>query len=243
MTAAIVIPFRDRGIDPLRRQNLDRVLKHWADYPAEIHIVDDGRSSDQPFNRSRAYNHGAAVTDADVLIYTESDMLIPFEQINQAVDQAFTAPGLVVPFTEYRYLSPEDSERVRQCEVEPQDCEPAYARGGSIGAINVISRHTLDLIGQWDENFEGSWYDDDAMKHAFEICAGPTRYVTGPAYHLYHLPGAASKRYAHLPGWNGEHLTDADRDATDANRARYQRYLAATTPEEIRALTCESVSV
>lgn len=87
-------------------------------------------------------------------------------------------------------------------------------------------RATLDLIGQWDEGFEGNWYDDDAMKIAFELCAGPTRWIDGPAHHLYHLPG-----------WKGDHLTAADRAATAANKARLRLYQRAEQPAQIRELT------
>jgi hypothetical protein len=68
------------------------------------------------------------------------------------------------------------------------------------------------------------------MNRAFEVAAGPTRCVNGPAYHLYHLPG-----------WKGDHLTDEDRAATERNKARWQLYLGATSGERIRELTAGGV--
>ncbi len=87
----------------------------------------------------------------------------------------------------------------------------------SIGAINIVSRATLNKVGGWDECFEGNWYDDVAMKIAFEKVGGITRWVDGPAFHLYHLPGHT-----------GDHLTDADRAATAARCGRHRW----TNPEE-----------
>lgn len=236
MSVVIIIPYRDRGTDPLRAANLDRVLQHWTGYPAHFYFVDDGRSGAAAFNRSAAYNRGAAMTDAEVLVYTEADMLVDYAQVTEAVELARQEPGLVIPFTQYRYLSPADSEAVRRRRKPTWRCTPEHVMddGQSIGAINVVSRRSIELVGGWDEAFEGNWYDDNAMKIAFEICAGPTRWVDGPAYHLYHLPGH-----------KGEHLTDADRAATAANKARLGRYQQATTPDEIRQLTgarCSEIS-
>lgn len=227
MTAAVIIPFRDRGRDPLRQANLDRILEHWQGW--DLHIVDDGRNGDQQFNRHAAYNKGAQQTTADVLVYAESDMLIDHNQIHQAI-QAAETPGLVVPFTERHELSPDSSELVREHKIHPSQgrADVIKPKPRRIGAINVISRHTLTLIGQWDEQFEGSWWDDRSMHIAFDKCAGPTRWIDGPSYHLYHLPG-----------YEGDHLTREDRAATARNHQRWRSYRRATTPEQIRELTTE----
>lgn len=234
--AVVIVPFRDRGFDPLRRMNLEAVLAWWESSPWPVHVVDDGRARDAQFNRSAAYNRGVELANqagADVVIYTEADMLIPHEQVARAVEEAAGQPGLVVPFTTYNYLSPVDSDRVRHgANLAVITPESTMGNGASMGAVNVVSMDSLAAIGCWDEAFEGNWYDDNAMERAFAVCCGVRRHVSGPAWHLYHLPG-----------WAGEHLTDADRAATEANRLRWERYEAATTPEEIRALTGEGREV
>lgn len=226
MTVTICIPFRDRGTDPLRKANLEFVQEYWAGYDCPVLVVDDGRYGDAQFNRSAAYNKAAALTVSDVLAYVESDMILDYYQLDCAVNLAKHAAGLVVPFTEYRYLSEVDSDDVRAYRVEPRALVPEYIRRGSHGAVNVVSRQTLSAVGQWDEEFDGNWYDDDAMYQAFEVACGPARFVGGPAFHLYHLPG-----------WTGPHLTESDTAATEHNRQRYKLYQQATTPEEIRELT------
>ena len=228
-SVAVIIPFRSRGNDPLREQNLERVLTDWRQSGYRPIVVSDGRRGSDPFCRSAAYNQAVELVDADVYVFTESDLLIQPEAIEIAVDIAFGAPGLVIPFSEFRALSERDSRHVRAFVAAPYDCLATVVRGyrGSIGAINVVSRKTFDLVGGYDEQFEGAWFDDDAMKIAFEMCSGPTRWVDGAAYHLYHLPGAS-----------GDHLTSADRKATSKNRLRYQKYKAARTADEIRVLMC-----
>jgi hypothetical protein len=229
MSVAVVIPFRDRGRDPLRDANYRHVFQHWWNYPySALTTADDGRSGDEQFNRSAAYNRGIrADPDAQVYVFAESDMLIDFDQVDRAVDLAHAAPGLVIPFTEYRYLGPGDSVHVRAGTGAPEAFRPQWTKAAAIGAVNVVSRATLEAVGQWDESFEGNWYDDDAMEIGFAVATGQrTRFVTGPAHHLYHLPG-----------WTGRHLTGADRAATARNKARLELFRAAATPERIRELT------
>lgn len=236
MTVAVIIPFRQReangkSVDPLRMANLERIVSHWGDYAARrILVTGDGRTGNEQFNRGRAFNLGVADVDADVFVFAEADVLIGFDQIDEAVELATAAVGMVVPFTVYHPLSPEDSERVRQYEIHPADAElgEGMTRTAQVhgGALTVVSRDTYTLTGGFDEAFEGNWYDDDAAKIAFEVCAGPTRWVQGPVYHLYHLPGHT-----------GDHLTTEDKMATLRNRLRLKQYRAARTPEQIRQLT------
>ncbi len=232
-SVAVIIPFRSRGNDPLREQNLARVLTEWRGNGYEPTVVSDGRSGGDAFCRSAAYNQAVKTVSADVYVFAESDLIIRPEAIKMAVDLAVKEPGLVIPFSEFRALAEKDSRHVRHFVADPFNCLTSVVRGyrGSIGAINVVSRESYDLVGAYDEEFEGAWYDDDAMKIAFEICCGPTRWIGGPAYHLYHLPGG-----------RGKHLTDEDRAATMKNRIRYEQYQSASTADEIRLLTCQGVA-
>lgn len=229
---SVIIPFRDRGHDPQRLWNLRTVLKHWEKSRFAAVVASDGREGDEQFNRSAAYNRGMAAAPADVYVFCESDMIVSLDQVKQAIKLAVVQNGMVVPFTEYRYLSEANSDAVRGPGIPPTDvvAERTMRNGSSIGAINVVSRETMNLVGQWDESFDGNWYDDDAMRIAFEKCAGPTQFVEGPAHHLYHLPG-----------WQGRHLTEADRHATRRNKLRLYRYQKAGTPERIRELTAGGI--
>lgn len=228
MKTVVVIPFRDRGLDPLRLANLAYVADYWTGYSLEVQVVSDGRSGDAPFNRGAAYNRAIAqASDADMFIFAESDLIVDFDQIRRAIEMASEAPGMVVPFSWFMAIGEEDSARIRAYEMYPENAlaHPVKGHRGSIGAVNVASRRTLDEVGGWDEVTEGWGYDDDIMKIAFDVAAGPTRFVEGSAYHLYHLPGGF-----------GSHLSHSDKVATVKNRLRLRQYRRAKTPEQIKEL-------
>lgn len=229
MTAAIIIGYRDRGTDPLRRANLDYVLDYWKPYGLPIHVVDDGRQGNEQFNRHAAYNKGAAQTDADILCFVESDMIIPFARMDTAIDWATHQPGLVVPFEERHEFGPRESEAIREGRLDYRTARADIIKPKPrrTGAINVISRHTFDLVGRYDEAFEGHGWDDRSMHIAFDRCAGPTRWLDGPSWHLYHLPG-----------FGGQHLSPQDKAATERNRRRFRLYQLADA-QGIRELTSE----
>jgi hypothetical protein len=226
----VIIPFRDRGTDPLRGANLAHVVDWWENYCGSAYVVSDGRGGRTQFNRSAAYNRGIQVAlenlaDIDGFIFAESDMIPDSrEQIDEACEMADEQMGLVVPFSEYRYLSKDASDAVRNG-VPADGFRPEWTMPNkrSIGAINIVSKRTMDAVGRWDEVFDGNWYDDDAMKIAFDVISGnPTRFVDGPAYHLYHLPGH-----------RGRHLTDEDKAATVRNRLRLELYQLAAQKNNV----------
>lgn len=224
----LVIGFRDRGGDPYRKANLDRAIQWWREFGIEPIVVDDGRSGDAQWNRSAAYNRAAGLVRHDVVAFIEADLLVPIEQLITAAEWA-EEPGLVIPFSQFLAMNERDSDLVRQGLLHPSDAIAQQMRGDrqSIGAGNVVSRESLMAIGRFDEGFEGHAFDDDATERAFAICCGPTRFVDGPAWHQFHTPGALYRPDA----------PDSDRQATAANEKRYQKYLAAETPDDIWALT------
>jgi len=231
VNVTFVVGFRDRGTDPLRQANLAHTLSYLADLNlGPVHVTSDGHAGTASFNRHRAYNLGAATafdSGADTIVFYESDMLVPREQLEAAIEAANEQPGLVVPFTCRHELSPHDSEQIRagadHTDFIGVKIMPKPRR---TGAVNVITRTTYNLVGGYDEAFTGSHWDDISMHVAFDMCAGPTRWINGPSWHLYHLLG-----------YHGAHLTDEDKAATVANRRRWHRYRSAITPGQIRELT------
>lgn len=227
----IIVAFRDRGNDPCRAANFNASLQWWRSRGINPIVVDDGRSGSAMWNRSAAYNRGARASKAEVLCYVEADLLIPANQLYDAVRMATQKSGLVVPFSRFMAMIERDSEFVRSGVIAPAQACAQQVRGvnESTGAANVVSRETLEMVGAWDEQFDGAWFDDSSMQIAFEVCCGPVRFVDGPGYHMWHVPGV------------GEHVTPDEAAATERNRQRFELYKQAKTPEDIRNLTLGSV--
>lgn len=237
----VVIPFRDRGIDPRRAANLEIVQAWWYAHGFDPQIVDDGLEGDAQFNRHRAYNRAVSRNpEAQCFIFAEADMLVHPDQINLGIRLAARQPGLVVPFTQYRYWS-EDATgllwhhykdsgvgglaefwglpSLDSDSVFSAPAESTMDNGKSIGAVNIVSRATLEMTGGFTEATSGNWYDDRIIEEGFAFLTGnKTAFVPGPAVHLYHLPG-----------WKGDHLSEEDRLATQRNR-----YLLAIMRRDIR---------
>lgn len=234
---AFCVPWRDKG-DAARAENFEVVYAYLRDLGiGPVVVASDGRSGQEPFNRSAAYNLASASVDADVYVFTEADLLVPRGQLQQAIRMACGSLGLVVPFSVYRYLSIEETRRVRAGSVSAWDAPVERYMGNrrSVGACNVVSRDTLVEVGHWDEGFDGWGYDDRAMERAFAVTSGQaTRFVDGPAVHLWHTPGwEANGQFA----GGADELPTAEREATERNAARYQLYKKARNAGEIRALT------
>lgn len=242
MNTVVIVPFRDKGTgySVTRRANLSAVLEHLtAARLGDVMIVGDGCEGDTPFNRSAAYNQGVAMRPGPDMVFCfhEADMLVPAEQLHEAIGMA-TQPrtGLVVPFSTYRYLSEADSCAVRQG-ADPNSF-PAMRQmvnGSAVGAVNIVSSDTMAKIGRWDETFQGWGFDDRAMARAFYVATGyATSFTAGSAVHLYHEPGwQAGGRFA----GGSPNVSEREQAATEANRLRFLRYTAAKTPERIRELT------
>jgi hypothetical protein len=235
MNAVIIVPWRDKG-DRWRRTNLHLVLTHLKTLDvAPIVCVSDGRTGNTPFNRSAAYNLGLRQNpDAQCYVFHEADMIIDAEQLQKGIDAALKKPGMVVPFTDYHYLSQYDTERIhtsrRMLEAKPEYVMISRATG----AINIASAETMRMVGQWDELFHGWGYDDRAMARAFHVVTKtPTRYIMGAAQHLWHTPGWSKN----TPFRGGTNITPPEQEATDDNKRRYELYRNTRDPHHMRLLT------
>lgn len=198
----VFIPFRFHGMgDPRRAANLDVVQAWWYGHGFEPVIISDGGLGDEPFNKHRAYN---LVVDTnpgiEVFIFAEPDTLVHPDQIRKAVRYAERTKGLVIPFTEYRYLSDKVTGLIRDTYYDMGTADLAEwwalpashfnsifdmradeVRENTVGAVRVVSRATLVKAGGFTE---ASDYDH-AIEKAFACVTNKTRYVYGPAIHLF----------------------------------------------------------
>jgi len=194
VNAAIVIAYRDMG-DPDRAASYDAIIRHYARMMPDKIIVSHG-VSDDTFTRASAINAGVRLAQHRVILQVDPDSYVTHDQARIAVESARKAPGLVVAFTDYCYLSRRATEtfrpRIRSGEnppmppyVPPSLCDE-FGRGG-VGNVVAFSRETWRLCRGFDERFP-LWGGDDAVfAYSAEAMTGtPARRVEGNMYHLWH---------------------------------------------------------
>lgn len=192
MTVHVVIPHR--ATDPTRSANCAVVANWWAEaMRLRVNLCDDPNPGG--FNRGRALNAGVRALGAerfDVLVLADGDLIPDRGSIEQAIGAvaAGSAPGYVVPFTEVRYLSQGSTAAVVDGDEAPHDgeVEGVWDRL-STGGINVVRVETFERVRGFDPRFTGWGFEDAAWDIAVSTLVGPTRWIPGAVYHLWHPPG------------------------------------------------------
>lgn len=213
MNVSVIIPYRPNG--PEREDAWARVERAWARWPCIV--VDDGL---EPFSRAASINLGVRMAGhgivPDVYVIADADMLVDEQQVRAAVDLAAEAPGIVVAFERYAYLSAHGTQQVLGGYTGPWEPFIEFTYLKSVGGVFAISAETWRLTGGFDAEFRAWGLEDSAFEIAARTCAGPTRKVPGTGWHLWH-PLEQNR-----PAENGDRLA---------------RYAAADgDPEAVRAL-------
>lgn len=182
MAICVIVPYRQsdehrgRAFDKVRR-HLESVFPH-----AEMMLADDPGLT---FSRSRAINHGVRHTTADMLVFCDADMVVPRDQLHDAVTIAKLAPW-AIPYTDRWNLPDEQSTRrfIREEVLEAGDCD--IQATSPVGGVNVIRREVFEAVDGFDERCVGWGYEDSIIDSAINALAGPAYHVRGPAVHLWH---------------------------------------------------------
>lgn len=188
----IAVPFRDAGCK-WRRRAWERTHEHLAEL-GEVRVFDDGGAL---FSRAGSLNLAFTLTDADVVVACDADLIVPLDALSEAVGLAAT-PGMVIPFDRINYLDQHDGVcwRFKPCENTPL-----------LGGCNVLSRETWLRAGGWDNRFRGWGSEDVAFAQACAEVA-PIRRLNAKAVHLYHPKPRSA--YTAAEKANGELLRRLD---------------------------------
>jgi hypothetical protein len=183
---AVVMAFRDMGC--FHRRAAFGFVSAWYQQRGYAVVVEAG-ADDESFTRASAINAAVRNSDADVIVQSDPDSLVPEKQLREAITLARFHDGLVIPHTRYLYLSEGVTAAVLTDErllptLGPADCDD-HGRMGS-GNVVVFSRRTWEEAGGFDERF-GLWGGDDG---AFAVAAAafcrPSRRRPGDMVHLWH---------------------------------------------------------
>lgn len=172
-----------------RRRAWTRVAAHLAESLPGVDVVavDDGGD---PFSRGGSLNQAFATTTADVVVACDADLLVPADQLLDAVELAESEPGMVVPFDTLVYtrqrVSLDIIERRTPLDAAEGDHWAASPTIPCLGGCNVLSRDTWERAGGWLPAFRGWGCEDIAMAAQCATLVAPLRRIPGPAVHLWH---------------------------------------------------------
>jgi hypothetical protein len=170
-----------------------------------VHAFNDGL-----FNRSWGFNVGARLARYDRMIFTDSDLLLPEEQLLSAI-AALSTTEAVNPYTAVLDLTEEASIQLQEGERSlatiPSTCGMFREGLNFSGGMLLITRAAFDRSGGWPEYIRGWGREDNILS---EIIATKLTHETRPgtAFHLYHpTEGLSTHKYSELNTWFLEHPT------------------------------------
>ncbi|TXG78628.1 MAG: glycosyltransferase [Rhodocyclaceae bacterium] len=140
--------------------------------------------SDQPYNRSWAFNCGVKIAETELILLHDGDLLVPEDYLAYAATKALKC-NIFQPWYKIVYLDEMSSQLFP---LGPLAKERAVTNAGIHGGSTLIHRSWYLQVGGMDERFWGWGAEDDSF---YEKCRRLGRYVKadgkGPTlHHLYH---------------------------------------------------------
>jgi hypothetical protein len=200
--------------------------------------VIEGHHTIGPFNRSAAINAASDIADGDgawdVAVVIDADVIVPPEQVREAVARAQRTGRVIWAFNQRLGLSEKGTEKLLAGDAfDERFVETRHAVSWSM--CFAVPRTAWDTLGGFDERFIGWGYEDMAFKTSVLTLIQPDdwteHHVAGPVTHLWH-PRSDERAEVRLPGgWIK--ITPEYLDNTVLGR----RYMdAAGEPDVIRSL-------
>ena len=222
MKVVVLVPRRAGVAD---RDRLWEFVRAWwgenhPDWPIYV-----GESPDGPFNRGAAINAAAREAgDWDVALVVDADVVADPTLVAEAVETAARTGRMTFPFTRYRALSEQMTERVLGGYSGDWSRGAKLSMATHVSSIQAVPRLLWELTGGFDERCRGWGHDDTIFAHCCRVLGGGIERIPGVVWHLYHRPAADAK--VGQPGHRASaHLA--------------KRYFAAVTPPEVSALIDE----
>jgi Glycosyl transferase family 2/Capsular polysaccharide synthesis protein/N-terminal domain of galactosyltransferase len=171
----------DMGASPAARD----LAARWADRYVFI-------ETREVFERARSLNTGSALAECDLVLWIDNDLLMAPEFVTRAAAEIRDRElDYLLPYSHIRYLSPADSDGVRQGVRNPDDCAPVRVWRPArevCGAAGLVRREFLERYGGLPEEFRGWGGEDNAwwVKARLLGRADVTGRPDQPLYHLFH---------------------------------------------------------
>jgi hypothetical protein len=224
LRAVILVP---RRLDHGPRDETWAWCKAWWQSHVSLPIF-EGHHVEGLFNRSLALNRAASLANLlegtwDVALVIDADVICDPEQVQEAIERAHQEQRIYLAFSRRHNLTERGSRKVMGGEQGSWRRYIGKTYNDMASSAIAIPRATWDLLGGFDEKFEGWGFEDSAFALAYETLTGNTiQKVPGELWHFYHPTAPEGKRGS--PSYQ-------------ANRSRMEAYRAALGNKDItRAL-------
>jgi len=199
-----ILIYREQNAD--RRRNLKVALSVINSYFNDIEIIvveqDESSKIDLSrychikkvfipnkglFNRSWAFNVAVKNTDKQVFIFADIDFIIKKEAFLASLDAINKGFITVRPYSQVVEMSKEDSEELAKT-LKLSCLKGNYSQVGFnfSSGILFMTREAYNIVGGWDECFEGWGAEDDVFTDKIRRTGIQSVVINIPAFHQFH---------------------------------------------------------
>lgn len=231
-SVSVLVPFRADGAE--RDTAWAYLQRWWAEAQPDWQVV-TGTCPPGPWVKAYAVQDALTRADGELLLIADADVFMDRQQLGMWAStlQASSSRAWIIPHRTVMRLTPAGTAAVLAGEEPPVDndgggyrpnplIERCY-KGVGGGGMVMLSRDLYESV-PLDPRFAGWGQEDQSLNEALGVLGGSYHRGGGTLYHLWHPP---------QPRLN-------DVVGSDESQAHYQRYLAARTPELMRALVDEA---
>jgi hypothetical protein len=142
------------------------------------------------FERARTLNLGSALAECEFVLWLDNDLLVPTDFLSStAAEMRACNLDFLLPFSEIKYLSFADSEKVMQGTLNPDACEPIkiYTNAMTDGGSGMVRTDFLRRFGGIPRGFTGWGGEDNGWMHKVNLLGKSGRTNSRKTvFHLYH---------------------------------------------------------
>lgn len=208
---SIIIPYKDH---PERRSLLDAVRKRIRDLWIRadgLEVVISEQKNDAVFHRAWVLNKGARMSEGDLLIFMDGDLIVPAGYFSM-IDEDHPSVGwrrmlMARPETTKMYI--DDLVGTDALKASAMNFRKPNMNC-SAGGITIIERDLFFKLKGFPEDFKGTWGgEDNTFWYKLEAFGYEFRTVNADVIHLYHEQRTPRRSDIHekhhqMSGWTKE---------------------------------------
>lgn len=178
-----LVPRREDGG---RRDQLWDWVKNWWGERFDFPFY-EGHHTEGPFSRSAALNEASRIAgNWKTAILLDSDVFVDVGQVTDGLELAAQSGTLVQPFRQHHSLNRIGSDSIMGGFEGSWQRYIARTQLDNISACVIVPRALWDMVGGFDERFQGWGFEDSAFCAACDAFAGNHQRISGELWHLWH---------------------------------------------------------